>query len=192
MNCSAKPSVTEPHGRVIGPAPVGACVCTLCVCTLCVCTLCVPNFMPWRPFADFKSVHVRFVVYRVALCQVFRRALRSFLVSIILSVLRLLYQCSVVTCQCIDSTECHCPQGNAVTLSVPDSISESPSATSFQFIMSFGSIRTDVLPASSSAPADQLAACSTVPSNNLTVPQPVKKFTVFYKTQMFITVFTTS
>ena len=58
--------------------------------------------------------------------------------------------------------------------------------------MSFGAIRAEVLPASSSAPANQLAACSTVPSDNLTVPQPVKKFTVFYKTQMFITVLTTT
>jgi hypothetical protein len=42
---------------VTDPAPVGACVCTLCV----------PNFMPRRPFDDFRSVRVGFVVDRVAL-----------------------------------------------------------------------------------------------------------------------------
>jgi len=34
------------------------------------------------------------------------------------------------------------------------------------------------------SPANKLAACSTVPSENLTVPQVVKKFTAFYKTNV--------
>jgi hypothetical protein len=89
------------------------------------------------------------------------------------------------------STE-QCLLRNAVTVSVPESTSGSPPSTFFQFIMSFGTIQADVLPAPSSAPANKLAACSTVPSENLTVPQLVKKFSAFCKTQMFITMFTTA